>query len=64
MKVWFLCVVGKAFAVATVIVFGGASVVFGLAASKLEVHNVSTYNCLFNFFFLHLILYNANLFVI
>lgn len=31
--------VGKAFAVATGIVFGGATVVFGMAASKLELRN-------------------------
>ncbi|KAI6697540.1 hypothetical protein NL676_017659 [Syzygium grande] len=31
--------VGKAFAAATVIVFGGASVIFGLVASKLQVQN-------------------------
>lgn len=31
--------IGKAFAVATAIVFGGATLVFGLAASKLELHN-------------------------
>lgn len=35
-------VVGKAFAVATAIVFGGATFVFGLAVSKLQVQNVST----------------------
>lgn len=34
-------VVGKAFAVATVIVFGGASLIFGFTASKLEIQNVS-----------------------
>ncbi|KAJ1383712.1 hypothetical protein SESBI_43118 [Sesbania bispinosa] len=33
--------VGKAFAVATAIVFGSAALVFGTAASKLELHNVS-----------------------
>lgn len=33
--------VGKAFAVATTIVFGGAALMFGVAASKLELHNVS-----------------------
>ncbi|KAL2316981.1 hypothetical protein Fmac_030857 [Flemingia macrophylla] len=32
--------VGKAFAVATAIVFGGAALVFGMVASKLELHNV------------------------
>lgn len=37
---WFLQV-GKAFAVATVVVFGGATLMFGLAVSKLQVHNVS-----------------------
>ncbi|XP_030460265.1 uncharacterized protein LOC115680589 [Syzygium oleosum] len=31
--------VGKAFAAATVIVFGGASIIFGLVASKLQVQN-------------------------
>ncbi|KAJ4730085.1 Coiled-coil domain-containing protein 21, putative isoform 2 [Melia azedarach] len=31
--------VGKAFVAATVIVFGGASVIFGYTASKLEMHN-------------------------
>ncbi|KAH9793365.1 hypothetical protein KPL71_004495 [Citrus sinensis] len=31
--------VGKAFAVATVIVFGGASLIFGFTASKLEIQN-------------------------
>ncbi|XP_027333058.1 uncharacterized protein LOC113847925 [Abrus precatorius] len=33
--------VGKAFAVATTIVFGGAALVFGMVASKLEVDNIS-----------------------
>ncbi|XP_048127696.1 uncharacterized protein LOC115747695 isoform X2 [Rhodamnia argentea] len=32
--------VGKAFAAATVIVFGSASIIFGLVASKLQVQNV------------------------
>ena len=43
-KTWFLClfyIVGKAFAVATAIVFGGAALMFGMAASKLELHEVS-----------------------
>ncbi|EOX93296.1 hypothetical protein QUC31_004058 [Theobroma cacao] len=31
--------IGKAFAVATAIVFGGATLLFGMAASKLELHN-------------------------
>lgn len=31
--------IAKAFAAATAIVFGGATLVFGLAASKLELHN-------------------------
>ncbi|XP_011086367.1 uncharacterized protein LOC105168118 [Sesamum indicum] len=31
--------IGSAFAVATAVVFGGATLIFGLAASKLEVHN-------------------------
>lgn len=31
--------IGKAFAVATAIIFGSAALTFGLAASKLEVHN-------------------------
>lgn len=31
--------IGKAFAVATAIVFGGAALMFGMAASKLELHN-------------------------
>ncbi|XP_021301015.1 uncharacterized protein LOC110429345 isoform X1 [Herrania umbratica] len=31
--------IGKAFAVATAIVFGGATLMFGMAASKLELHN-------------------------
>ncbi|KAF8391592.1 hypothetical protein HHK36_023898 [Tetracentron sinense] len=30
---------GKAFAVATAVVFGGATLMFGLTASKLELHN-------------------------
>ncbi|KAI4384952.1 hypothetical protein MLD38_003035 [Melastoma candidum] len=34
-----LAYVGKAFAAATVIVFGGASLILGLAASKLQVQN-------------------------
>ncbi|XP_057786496.1 uncharacterized protein LOC131003944 [Salvia miltiorrhiza] len=33
--------IGSAFAVATAIVFGGAALVFGLAASRLEVHNTN-----------------------
>ena len=36
-------VVGKAFAIATGVVFGGATLMFGVAASKLELQNVSTY---------------------
>ncbi|KOM46751.1 hypothetical protein LR48_Vigan07g045500 [Vigna angularis] len=32
---------GKAFAVATAFVFGGAALVFGTVASKLELHNIS-----------------------
>ncbi|KAJ7960351.1 Coiled-coil protein [Quillaja saponaria] len=32
--------VGKAFAVATAIIFGGAALVFGMVASKLELHNI------------------------
>lgn len=35
--------VGKAFAVGTAIVFGGATLIFGLAVSRLELHNVSIY---------------------
>ncbi|KAK1567284.1 hypothetical protein Q3G72_010308 [Acer saccharum] len=31
--------IGKAFAVATVIVFGGATVIFSMAVSKLDMHN-------------------------
>ncbi|RVW97407.1 hypothetical protein CK203_026320 [Vitis vinifera] len=31
--------IGKAFAVATVVVFGGATLMFGVAVSKLQVHN-------------------------
>lgn len=33
-------IVGKAFAAATIIIFGGATLVFGVVASKLELHNV------------------------
>lgn len=33
--------VGSAFAIATAIVFGGATLIFGVAASRLEMHNVS-----------------------
>ncbi|ESW13615.1 hypothetical protein PHAVU_008G211400 [Phaseolus vulgaris] len=33
--------VGKAFAVATAFVFGGAALVFGMVASKLELHNIN-----------------------
>ncbi|KAF7815387.1 uncharacterized protein G2W53_029356 [Senna tora] len=33
--------VGKAFAVATAVVFGGATLVFGIAASKLDLENIS-----------------------
>ncbi|KAK7276537.1 hypothetical protein RIF29_17678 [Crotalaria pallida] len=33
--------VGKAFAVATAIVFGGAALVFGIVASKLDLHNIN-----------------------
>ncbi|KAK6141192.1 hypothetical protein DH2020_025075 [Rehmannia glutinosa] len=36
-KLWLI---GSAFAVATAIVFGGATLIFGLAASKLELHNL------------------------
>lgn len=46
-----LYVVGKAFAVATVILFGGATAIFGMTASKLDVHNVITFP--FFFFFFH-----------
>ncbi|CAK9139622.1 unnamed protein product [Ilex paraguariensis] len=35
--------IGKAFAVATAIVFGGATLTFGMAASKLELHNVDDF---------------------
>ena len=38
---YVLCVVGKAFAVATVIIFGGGTLLFGMAVSKLDLHNVS-----------------------
>ncbi|KAK4770215.1 hypothetical protein SAY87_030747 [Trapa incisa] len=31
--------IGTAFAIATALVFGGASLLFGMAASKLELHN-------------------------
>ncbi|XP_057955952.1 uncharacterized protein LOC131149498 [Malania oleifera] len=31
--------IGKAFAVATAIIFGGATLMFGLVSSKLELHN-------------------------
>ncbi|XP_021890145.1 uncharacterized protein LOC110808838 [Carica papaya] len=31
--------IGKAFAVATVIMFGGATLIFGMAVSKLDIHN-------------------------
>lgn len=34
-------VVAKAFAIATALVLGGSALTFGLAASKLELHNVS-----------------------
>lgn len=44
-------VVGKAFAVATVIVFGGASLIFGFTASKLEIQNVSIVLCALIIFF-------------
>ena len=37
-------IVGKAFAVATAFVFGGAALVFGMVASKLELQNVSNFN--------------------
>ena len=37
-------IVGKAFAVATAIVFGGAALVFGMVASKLELHSVRDFN--------------------
>ena len=33
--------VGKAFAVATAVIFGGATLIFGLVVSKLELQNVS-----------------------
>ncbi|XP_015973589.1 uncharacterized protein LOC107496776 [Arachis duranensis] len=33
--------VGKAFAIATAVVFGGAALVFGTVASKLDMHNAS-----------------------
>ncbi|KAJ0053684.1 hypothetical protein Pint_01982 [Pistacia integerrima] len=33
--------IGKAFAVATVIIFGGATAIFGMTACKLDAHNVS-----------------------
>ncbi|XP_073221023.1 uncharacterized protein [Cicer arietinum] len=33
--------VGKAFAIATAVVFGGAAMVIGMVASKLELHNMS-----------------------
>ncbi|XP_047966642.1 uncharacterized protein LOC125211014 [Salvia hispanica] len=33
--------IGSAFAVATAIVFGGAALIFGLAASRLQVHNMN-----------------------
>ncbi|KAK7372625.1 hypothetical protein VNO80_06012 [Phaseolus coccineus] len=33
--------VGKAFAVATAFVFGGAALVFGMVASKLELHDIN-----------------------
>jgi hypothetical protein len=45
-----LFTVGKAFAVATAIVFGGATLVFSFAASKLDLRNVSNRrrkSCLF-----------------
>ncbi|KAK4275981.1 hypothetical protein QN277_018985 [Acacia crassicarpa] len=32
--------VGKAFAIATAIVFGGATLVFGMVASKLDLKNI------------------------
>lgn len=35
-----LRVVGKAFAVATAIVFGGGSLMFGIVVSKLDLQNV------------------------
>lgn len=43
LKLVFLClfVVGKAFLVASVVVFGGGVVAFRLAASKLEISTVS-----------------------
>lgn len=37
----FNFIVGKAFAIATAVVFGGAAMVIGMVASKLELHNVS-----------------------
>jgi hypothetical protein len=49
----FNFIVGKAFAIATAVVFGGAALVIGTVASKLELHNVSdlsymlTYNSIF-----------------
>ncbi|KAK7320526.1 hypothetical protein VNO77_30076 [Canavalia gladiata] len=33
--------VGKAFVIATTIVFGGTALVFGMVVSKLELHNIS-----------------------
>ncbi|TKY57026.1 hypothetical protein E2542_SST21472 [Spatholobus suberectus] len=33
--------VGKAFAIATTVVFGGAALVFGMVASKLDLNNIS-----------------------
>lgn len=37
----FNFIVGKAFAIATAVVFGGAAMVISTVASKLELHNVS-----------------------
>lgn len=41
-SVFCFSVVGKAFAVATAVVFGGATLLFGMAVSKLQLQNVST----------------------
>lgn len=41
--------VGKAFVAATILVFGGAVLAFELAASKLELRNVSAYFLAFIF---------------
>ncbi|GAB2278335.1 Cullin-associated NEDD8-dissociated protein 1 [Dionaea muscipula] len=39
----FLSLVGKAFAAATAITFGGVAPTFGLIASKLDIHNVGAF---------------------